>query len=247
MGLFIGNTKINNINMFNSTITDAISQNTMPSGAITLGESVSSIGAYAFYYKPITKINAPEVLTVNAYCASSTVTEFNAPKLTTIGDNAFRSLGCTKLDLPNVTNVGTSAFQGNTSLITLNMINYQRNAANRAFGDYAVRDCSNLVNLILPNLTNGAFGGYAFSNCTSLKVFDCGVASGLAFNSLASCPLDTIILRNTTSIQTLNSSSVLNNSQAFKNGGTGGEIYIPQVMYNHLNDGTSLDYKASSN
>lgn len=28
---------------------------------------------------------------------------------------------------------------------------------------------------------------------------------------------------------------------------TGGTIYIPKVLYDHLGDGTSLDYKAATN
>ena len=34
---------------------------------------------------------------------------------------------------------------------------------------------------------------------------------------------------------------------AFDSSGAGGDIYIPEVMYNHLGDGSSLDYKAASN
>lgn len=41
--------------------------------------------------------------------------------------------------------------------------------------------------------------------------------------------------------------NIFNNPPAFKNGGTGGTIYIPKVMYDHLGDGSSLDYKAATN
>ena len=33
----------------------------------------------------------------------------------------------------------------------------------------------------------------------------------------------------------------------FASGGTGGTIYIPKALYDHLGDGASLDYKAATN
>ena len=33
----------------------------------------------------------------------------------------------------------------------------------------------------------------------------------------------------------------------FKSGGTGGTIYIPKSLYDHLGDGTANDYKAATN
>ena len=33
----------------------------------------------------------------------------------------------------------------------------------------------------------------------------------------------------------------------FASGGTGGTIYIPKSLYDHLDDGTSSDYKAATN
>jgi hypothetical protein len=33
----------------------------------------------------------------------------------------------------------------------------------------------------------------------------------------------------------------------FKSGGTGGTIYIPKVLYDHLGDNSSLDYKKATN
>ena len=37
------------------------------------------------------------------------------------------------------------------------------------------------------------------------------------------------------------------NGTYFRQGGGGGTIYIPQVLYNHLGDGSELDYKAATN
>jgi len=42
-------------------------------------------------------------------------------------------------------------------------------------------------------------------------------------------------------------SNALNTSEYFKSGGTGGTIYIPRVLYNHLGDGSEYDYKSATN
>lgn len=58
--------------------------------------------------------------------------------------------------------------------------------------------------------------------------------------------LKTIILRKTSGIVTMGGTSAMTDTP-FKNGGSGGTIYIPKVLYDHLGDSTSLDYKAASN
>lgn len=58
--------------------------------------------------------------------------------------------------------------------------------------------------------------------------------------------LDTIVL-DSDALRPLVSTSWTNNNLAFKSGGTGGTIYIPKVLYDHLGDGTANDYKAATN
>ena len=55
----------------------------------------------------------------------------------------------------------------------------------------------------------------------------------------------TLILRKT-SIATLANTGAFTGTP-FASGGSGGTIYIPKALYDHLGDGTSLDYKAASN
>lgn len=62
----------------------------------------------------------------------------------------------------------------------------------------------------------------------------------------ASPLLDTIVLDSDALIP-LVSTSWTNNNLAFKSGGTGGTIYIPKALYDHLGDGTANDYKAATN
>lgn len=65
-------------------------------------------------------------------------------------------------------------------------------------------------------------------------------------NAFSSCPaLDTIILRYSSGLVPLPSGSFSNSP--FKSGGTGGTIYIPKSLYDHLGDGTANDYKAATN
>lgn len=82
--------------------------------------------------------------------------------------------------------------------------------------------------------------------CTALTTFDAPM-SGIHTSQFTNCSaLDTLILRKSSSICTLASTTALNHTK-FKSGGAGGTIYIPEVLYNHLGDGTSLDYKSATN
>lgn len=57
--------------------------------------------------------------------------------------------------------------------------------------------------------------------------------------------LSTLVIRGT-SICNLNNRDAFNGTP-FRNGGAGGTIYIPKALYDHLGDGSSLDYKAATN
>lgn len=57
--------------------------------------------------------------------------------------------------------------------------------------------------------------------------------------------LDTLVL-DAPFICTMSGVAAMNNTK-FKNGGAGGTIYIPESLYNHLGDGTALDYKSATN
>ena len=64
-----------------------------------------------------------------------------------------------------------------------------------------------------------------------------------AFNG--NTALSAVIIRNP-GVQTLSDVNAFR-STPFASGGTGGTIYIPKAMYDHLGDGSSLDYKAATN
>ena len=85
-----------------------------------------------------------------------------------------------------------------------------------------------------------------FLYCTNLIAIDIlgGGTVGVDFIRFAS-KCDTIILRNS-SLTSLTNYNVFRGSR-YASGGAGGTIYIPKSLYDHLGDGTSLDYKAATN
>lgn len=108
------------------------------------------------------------------------------------------------------------------------------------------RESKYLTEAKFPALTSQHATGYGFYGCTRLAIVDWGLCN-IPNNTFVNCSaLNTLILRKTTGIQTCASASVFNGTP-FKSGGTGGTIYIPEVLYNHLGDGTALDYKAAAN
>ena len=58
--------------------------------------------------------------------------------------------------------------------------------------------------------------------------------------------LKTLVLRQSSHIPPLLNVNAFNGTP-FASGGSGGDIYIPKSLYDHLGDGTTLDYKAATN
>lgn len=129
----------------------------------------------------------------------------------------------------------------------------------------AADGCSNLIDIFIPNaslatksLSNnanleiavvGSFGKntyQAFWKCSKLSVVDICLTSDKIDNVFQTCPLlNNIIIRQDSIIELYNITAF--DGTPFASGGSGGTIYIPESLYNHLNDGTSFDYKSASN
>lgn len=148
--------------------------------------------------------------------------------------------GCTKLEtlsIPICTYIGASTTNLDTKLTSLNAYNVVEVAS---MGLKSIR----VVALCLPHLTTVA--NSAFEGNTAMTHFDVGPLTAIqnfAFNGNSS--LNTLILRKT-SITALSDIRAFNNTP-FASGGTGGTIYIPKALYDHLGDGTSSDYQAATN
>lgn len=137
---------------------------------------------------------------------------------TSVGASAFNGYtALTSCKLPNVTTVWTGAFQGCTGLTVIVFPSY-----NGRLYSNSLRQCSNLAAIDLKNPT--VLDSQAFASDAKLK---------------------TLVLR-VTSVPTLSNISCFNGTP-FASGGSGGTIYIPKALYDHLGDGSSLDYKAATN
>lgn len=153
--------------------------------------------------------------------------------------------------------------------ITNLQTDYTANCGGSGITSRAFDGWSNLQNVKLFNMGN--FNTYVFNGCTGVKTLTVQSNSTNVFQYLGIFPVNmltadfdlvsgtstggsfvsgctklaTIILRSPY-ILTLSNTSAFNNTP-FKSGGSGGTIYIPKSLYDHLGDGTALDYKAATN
>lgn len=214
--------------------TDGIASGTEPNGAIVLGNSVTSIVNYAFDNHPITSIVGPEVTSIGAESLNNT-------QITEITDTSFPKLGKSELcvlvlRLP----------------LTCTKIKLTGSYIALSSGSYALRDCKGLVTAEFPyaakdvgNIYKG-LGAYCFNGCSNLELADCGEVTNISNSAFQNATkLTTIVLRST-SVVSLAGSGAFNNTP-FKSGGTGGTIYIPESLYDHLGDNSSSDYKHATN
>ena len=197
---------------------DDIAQNLQPSGAITLDDSITQIGDYAFAGKPITSVYGKNVTNIMGSHA------FTGSKITSITDSDFPSLGVDDryivlLSLPD----SCTSIKLSGTRIALSS------------GSSALRDCKGLVTAEFPNCAVSAgasflgTGPWCLAGCTNLEMADLGFVTNLSNTCFYnSSKLSTIILRNT-SLVSLTGVGAFTNTP-FKNGGTGGEIYVPSAL-----------------
>ena len=143
----------------------------------------------------------------------------------------------TSYENPNVTVIWDQTFRSYSQLtsLVLHGVTQIRNAG--------LLSVNGLTALAFPAFDT-ALGSSCLSG-SSITALDFG-GGNFGTGALASnSSLTTLILRKTT-IHTLGSTTVFN-STPFANGGTGGTIYIPKSLYDHLGDNSASDYKAASN
>ena len=136
------------------------------SKVLILGDSVTSIGDWAFSECGISSVTIPNSVTSigwAAFCRCSGLTSVTIPNsVTSIGDYAFG--GCTDLtsiDIPNSVTCINGAFcdcSGLTSVTIPNSVT----SINGAFSG-----CSGLTSVTIPNSVT-SIGDYAFNECTGL-------------------------------------------------------------------------------
>ena len=136
---------------------------------------------------------------------------------------------------PDITSLGSSCFRNATSLTVL-QVHAVTSIAGSALENVHVES------LAFPNMISnpGTPGTISY-----LKKLDYGENfASITSNSLPYSNLEHLILRNKSSV--VNTSASAMNTTPMKSGGSGCTVYIPKVLYDHLGDGTSLDYKANS-
>lgn len=154
------------------------------------------------------------------------------------GNNIARQFtGCQNLQTVSfpelITISGISTFEGCTSLSTvlfpkLTTVNAQ----------YLFNSCGTGKTYVFPSITTLASDTFRSTSCT--VDFGSGLAS-LPVRTFYSATYSTVIFRNATQVVVATN----DNSIAGINQNT--TVYIPKALYDHLGDGTSLDYRAATN
>jgi len=114
--------------------------------------------------------------------------------------------------------------------------------------DASFRGCNNLLIAVTRAVYAGANVFAKYSGTMKLTTVDLTSKgnAGLTASMFTGCEnLVTLILRQSV-IYPLGNINAFTQTP-FASGGTGGTIYIPKALYDHLGDGTSLDYKAATN
>lgn len=180
----------------------------------------------------------------------SHITSFVGANVTGFANDAVSSeratfKNCTTLqsvELPlfNVTNNCQNMFYGCTGLTSAKLFKW----GTVAIGSF--RGCTSLPAIAFPSATR--VEADALRSCTALTAVDFGKTVNFAGGDVTrgDSNLTTIILRGTTR-STITAANVFANGTPFASGGVGGTIYIPESLYDHLGDGTALDYKAATN
>lgn len=198
--------------------------------------------------RSITEFEDDELTKIEAHkFANSRLESISCQNLTTLSNSAFQySNYLTSIDFPSLYQMSGGTIFANCPALTHiyfpNCIG-TRNTTNDG-GNF--RECTSLIEAYIPKAT--CLVQFTFMMCSALRIADIGSISNITNGIFQACSnLDTIILRSTSipSIGSLNNS--IANGTKFKQGGSGGTIYIPETLYNHLGDGSSLDYKSATN
>lgn len=184
-----------------------------------------------------------------AQALNKQLTSYASGDVLSIKENGFSHIASLiTAELPNCTEVKNYGFQNCSGLTSLKAPKL------KTFGSYWLNGCSSLSVLALPMIGGSninSIGTLPFNGgCDSLEVLDLGEAltrlNTLTNTSARPLPLHTIILRRSSAITTLQEAVGLRYTE-FDSGKSGGTIYIPKALYDHLGDGGSYDYKAATN
>lgn len=149
------------------------------------------------------------------------ITDFRDDSITSIGENKFR--GCNSLNNIFAPNASSGTYSLSSSSLVTAVIGYTPSGTSSNFSNSGSLKAVDYVHHD-EHTSDSRINSTAFSACSSLKV---------------------IVLRGANRITLANTNAFANTP--FVSGGSGGTIYIPKSLYDHLGDGSSSDYKAASN
>ena len=164
------------------------------------------------------------------------------PLVTEVKQQGLRGLpNVTEFNLPNCILIQDSGFRYNDSVRRIYVPKATGTASN-----YLFANCRSLEVIALPSFASAS--GLTFQSDTSLAAVHYGPNFSRLYNqAFVGCTaLATLVLRRVTALVELANINVFNNTP-FASGGSGGTAYIPKALYDHLGDGTALDYKAATN
>ena len=169
-------------------------------------------------------IEKAEIIARRAIVDGSFTGEYRDEELTEIKTGAFaRCKQLTGLDLPNATVFGTSFASECTSLTDVYLPKLANAYDQSPQNEFSY--CTALERLRLPKL--GYTGWHMVYGCTSLRHVDQGEA--LYLLDLSTCPqLETVILRRTSSVVTMQNTSNISSSCPIARGE--GYIYVPRDL-----------------
>lgn len=134
--------------------------------------------------------------------------------------SAYQRNALKTVRLPNATTIGIYAFN------TCSVLNSFIAPSVTSIGNYAFSSCTKLTAINLPKVKT--IGNYAFQACTGLSRVDLGTAvTQIGAQAFFNNPITALIIRRTSGVPTLTSTSAFTNSGIAK--GTG-YIYVPSAL-----------------
>ena len=187
--------------------------------------------------------NPPGNQIVEAELISGTITgTYSNPYVTAVVQGGLRYKSFTRLELPNCVTLNDSSINRNSLLETVYLPK-----VTSTNGNYSIADNAKLTMVVLPAIAS-AMRMTCYNN-TVMTTADIGpgiTGNGFDHQCFINSSLNLLILRKADTPAKLNNVNAFQGTP-FASGGTGGTIYIPKALYDHLGDGTSSDYKAATN
>lgn len=191
---------------------EELAEGLQPSGAVDLGDTVTVV-EYAFTYR-------------------TAMTSVTGANVANIKDGGFSYNSITSVLFPQVTTLGQYAFRACPNLKTVHLPRANMNSL-------VFLDSPAVEFLFLPSAIS--LGSGCFQRCTNLQTVILPVMRSLNTGNVfvGDTNLKTVVL-GYDSVVDCNASMF--GQTPFASGGSGGDIYIPKALYDHLGDGSNLDY-----